>query len=229
MANIKGIVRQAEAGLIGFDTTEVLNAASAEAYVDKGFRFCVRYVGRSDGRSSYVDISRSEAQTIVNAGLALSIVQHPLSAGWVPNEQRGHDFGKYAAVAAGKAGLPPGMNIWLDLEGVKATASSDDTIAYCNAWFAEVENLGFESGIYIGASPGLTADQLYWDIKTKHYWKGGSSARSGVPDDIPNRGYQMIQRIQKSSGDEEFDSNVTRTDGFGLGVMWVESGAQYVA
>jgi hypothetical protein len=221
MSQINGTVQQAGAGLIGFDTTEVLNAVSAKAYVNKGYKFCVRYVGRSKGKSTYVDISASEAQTILNAGLALTIAQHPLAAGWIPTEKMGSDFGNYAALAAGQAGLLPGMNIWLDLEGVKDGVSSDDVIAYCNAWFAEVEDLGFETGVYIGAAPILTADQLYWDLKTKHYWKGGSSAKAGVPDDIPPRGYQMIQRIQNPNTPSEFDSNVTQTDAFGGGVMWI--------
>src|SRR5262249_24314240 len=91
----------------------------------------------------------------------------------------------------------------------------------CNAWFEEVEKLGFESGVYIGASPGLNADQLYWDLKTEHYWKGGSSAKAGVPDDIPNRGYQLIQRISNPGKPSEFDSNVTRVDACGAGVMWI--------
>lgn len=221
MTQINGAVQQGKAGLIGFDTTEVLNAVSAKAYVNRGFRFCIRYVGRSKGKSNYVDISRSEAQTIVEAGLALAIAQHPLASGWAPTEKMGHDFGNYAALAAGQAGLLPGMNIWLDLEGIKDGVSSDDVIAYCNAWFTEVEDLGFETGIYIGAAPGLTADQLYWDVKTKHYWKGGSSAKAGVPDDIPHRGYQIIQRIQNPNTSKEFDSDVTRTDAFGLGAMWI--------
>jgi hypothetical protein len=221
MSQIEGQVVQAPAGIIGFDTTEVLNAASARSFLDKGYKFCVRYVGRSPGTSSFVDISQSEAQTIVDAGLALMVVQHPLRAGWTPTESRGREFGSFAALAARQAGLLAGMNIWLDLEGVKRGVSSNAVIAYCNAWFEEVDKQGFESGVYVGASPGLKADQLYWDLKTKHYWKGGSSAKAGVPDDIPNRGYQLIQRISNPGTPSEFDSNVTLIDAFSSGVMWI--------
>jgi hypothetical protein len=223
MSQIDGKVVQAPAGVIGFDTTDVLNAVSAKNYLNKGYKFCVRYIGRSPGTSEFVDISQSEAQTIVDAGLALAVVQHPLAAGWEPTVGMGSEFGNYAGLAAGEAGLLAGMNVWLDLEGVNDGVSSSDVIAYCNAWFEEVEKLGFESGVYIGAAPGLTADQLYWDLKTKHYWKGGSSATAGVPDDIPNRGYQLIQRISDPGTPSEFDSNVTRTDAFGSGVMWIAS------
>ena len=219
MSQIQGKVVQAPAGIIGFDTADVLNAVSARDYFNRGFRFCVRYVGREKGGSSYVDINQAEAQAIVDAGLALTVAQHPLDPGWVPTAQMGHDFGNYAALAVGQAGLLPGMNLWLDLEGVRDGVSSDDVIAYCNAWFSEVENLGFASGIYIGAAPGLTADQLYWDIKTKHYWKSGSGASAGVPDNIPLRGYQLVQRITNPNAPS--DSNVTQTDAFGLGAMWV--------
>jgi Domain of unknown function (DUF1906) len=223
MSQIDGKVFQAAAGVLGFDTTEVLNAVSAKNYINKGYKFCVRYIGRAAGKSNFVDIGQLEAQMIVDAGLALTVVQHPLAAGWVPTESMGSSFGNYAALAAGKAGLLPGTNVWLDLEGVKDGVSADDVIAYCNAWFEEVDGLSFASGVYIGASPGLTADQLYWDLKTKHYWKGGSSAKAGVPDDIPNRGYQLVQRISNPGTPSEFDSNVTRTDAFGSGVMWIAS------
>jgi hypothetical protein len=216
---ITGNVVQAPAGLIGFDTIDVLDAARANEYVRRGYQFCIRYVP-FDGRSEYVDLTADEAQIIVDSGLALMVVQHPLDAGWAPDAGLGQAFGQNAALHAGNAGLPPGVNVWLDLEGVRPGAPAADVIAYCNAWFQEVENAGFASGIYIGANPGLTADQLYWDIRTSHYWKGGSSAEAGVPDEIPHRGYQLVQRIN-DPGPDEFDSDVTKTDAFGGGVMWV--------
>jgi hypothetical protein len=89
--------------------------------------------------------------------------------------------------------------VFLDLEGVKNGVSAIDVIDFCNAWFAEVEGVGYETGVYVGAAPGLTADQLYWNLRTKHYWKGGSSSKAGVPDDIPHRGYQLVQHIQNPS------------------------------
>ena len=66
---------------------------------------------------------------------------------------------------------------------------------------------------------------MYWNLKTKSYWKGGSSAKSGVPDDIPHRGYQLIQHIQNAGKPNEFDSNVTKIDVFGNSVMWVTESA----
>ena len=82
------------------------------------------------------------------------------------------------------------MNVWLDLEGVRHSAAAQDVIEYCNAWFEQVETAGYTTGIYVGASAILSGDQLFFNLRTKHYWKSGSA----VPD-IPHRGYQMIQRI----------------------------------
>jgi hypothetical protein len=139
----------------------------------------------------------------------------------VPTAQLGQTFGANAAAYAGDAGLPAGVNVFLDLEGVKTGTADTDVIAYCNAWFSEVEAVGYVSGVYIGAAPGLSADQLYWNLKTKHYWKGGSSSKAGVPDDIPQRGYQLTQYIENPDQPNEFDKNVTKTDNFDGGIMWL--------
>jgi hypothetical protein len=222
---IEGQVLQAQAGIIGFDTTDRLNRVTAKQYYNKGYRFCLRYIGRGDGKSKFDDLIESEAQAIVNSGMALMAVQHPLAEGWVPTESMGQSFGSGAAEYAGDAGLPLGVTIWLDLEGVKAGTTDTAVVDYCNAWFAEVAAVGYSTGVYIGASPGITSDQMYWNLKTKAYWKGGSSAKSGVPDDIPHRGYQLVQYIQNPGKLNEFDSNVTKIDAFGNSVMWViESG-----
>jgi|SRR5690348_5411852 len=219
---IRGEIARAPAGVIGFDTPERLNSVRARQYFNKGYRFCVRYVSHDKSVASrFQDLTEEEGQIIVDAGMALMVVQHPLKEGWTPTEKLGRRFGQNAAAYASDAGVPQGVNVWLDLEGVKAGTPDTDVIAFCNAWFNEVDSVGYESGVYVGASPGLNADQLYWDLKTKHYWKGGSSAKAGVPDDIPHRGYQLIQRIQNAGTAYEFDSDVTKIDNFGDGVMWL--------
>ena len=201
-------------GTVGFDITSPLNPVSARQYLAKGFKFVVRYVGRGDGSKNFVDITQSEAQDIVDAGLGLCIVQHPLAEGWSPTGAKGQQFGSAAARLAGQAGLPFGMTLWLDLEGVAASTQVQDVIDYCDEWFDEVNGVGYVPGVYIGANPGLSADQIYWDLKMQSYWRGGSSEASGVPADIPHRGYQLFQRIT-GSGANEFDSDVVKTDNFG--------------
>jgi len=53
---------------------------------------------------------------------------------------------------------------------------------------------------------------VFWDLKTTHYWKSGST----VPD-IPHRGYQMIQTIKAG----QVDRNVVKDDDFGNAVLWL--------
>jgi hypothetical protein len=207
-------------GTVGCDITQPLNQESAAQYYNSSFRFIIRYIGRGDGSANYTDLTEFEADTIITAGLALGVIQHPLGSGWMPSQELGTQFGAAAAAAAAAAGLPAGVTVWLDLEGVAEGAAAQDVIAYCNAWFEQVESLGYVSGIYIGASPGISADQLYWNLHTKSYWKGGSSAGSGVPDEIPNRGYQLIQQIENPGTDDAFDRDVVRTDNFGNQVIW---------
>jgi Rv2525c-like, glycoside hydrolase-like domain len=98
--------------------------------------------------------------------------------------------GKNAAKHALQIGFPEGVNVWLDLNGAKSRTAHEAMIAYCNAWFAEVESAGFVPGVYVGAGAILTGNELFWRLTTKHHWK----SRSRVPD-IPHRGYQLIQTI----------------------------------
>src|SRR5215212_7819026 len=113
---------------------------------------------------------------------------------------------------------PRRVNLWLDLEGIHHAASSEEVIQYCNAWFDKVATAGFLPGIYVGANAILSGDELYWRLRTKHYWRSGSA----VPD-IPHRGYQLIQRIVR--GDTPFgveiDRNVTKNDAFGGAAVWL--------
>ena len=219
---LQGQVSMAAPGLLGFDTPNPLNPALAQRYFNQGYRFCLRYVSHAEAPSTtYTDLTASEAQGIIDAGLALMIVQHPPLEGWVANAQVGEQFGRCAAAHSKDAGLPAGVNVWMDLEGIKTGTSASDVIAFCNAWIANVEAAGYVSGVYIGANPILTADQLYWDVKTKHYWRGGSSVQAGVSADIPPRGYQLVQRVYDAGKPNEFDSDYTQTDNFGTGVLWI--------
>ena len=141
---LPGLVTPAPPGLHGFDTNGVLGAASCRAAKARGFSFCLRYVSRGE-RQSASDLSEAEARTILNAGLALMPVQHVAHDGWAPSKALGTVYGRNAAGHALSIGFPPGINVWLDLEGVKPSTSHRIVIDYCNAWFAEVASAGFSS------------------------------------------------------------------------------------
>jgi hypothetical protein len=208
---LHGKVVSAAPGLVGFDTDTKLTAAKAKAFYNRGFRFCMRYLTRSSDTPSPGDISQNEAALILKAGLALGAVQHVAPRGWKASAALGKQYGRRAADSAKAAALPAGMNLWLDLEGVSSTSSHQDVIDYCNTWFDAVEADGYVSGIYVGAEAILSGTELFLKLKTRHYWKSGST----VPD-IPHRGYQMVQYIE-----QDFDRDVTANDHLGDAVLWL--------
>jgi hypothetical protein len=215
---INGRVAPLPDGSMGCDITERLNPITARQFANKGFKFIVRYVGRGDGSHNFDDLIEDEGQAIIDAGMGLCVVQHPLAEGWRPTQALGQQFGAAAAKLSGAAGVPAGVSVFLDLEGVASGTAAQDAIDYCNAWHTQVAAVGYVPGLYIGANPALTADQLYWDLKMQSYWRGGSSESSGVPADIPHRGYQMRQRIT-GAGASEFDSDMIAADNFGGAVQ----------
>ena len=214
---LPGKVVSAPPGLHGFDANTALNGNHCRAAKQAGFSFCIRYVSRQDVEPRG-DLTNAEANVILNAGLALMAVQHVAPAGWSPSRDLGARNGQNAARHVRAIGFPDGVNVWLDLEGVKNSATHPSVIEYCNAWFAAVESAGFVSGIYVGARAILTGDELFWRLTTKHYWKSGSR----VPD-IPHRGYQLIQKIIRHDtvGGVEIDRDLTQNDNFGQAVLWL--------
>jgi hypothetical protein len=213
---LMGTVIRAPAGAQGFDTDTVISAQQAHRLRGAGFTFCLRYLSRTEGESSG-DLMPAEAGRILDAGLALMPVQHVARRGWVPTPELGTTYGKAAAANATAVGFPQGVNVWLDLEGVLGSVLSEEVIRYCNAWFYEVESAGFVPGLYVGAEAILTGDELYWRLKTRHYWRSASR----VPP-IPHRGYQMFQALAPSPVPGiSIDRNVTKDDGFGDAVVWL--------
>jgi hypothetical protein len=221
MSNIPRMIAEpAAAGVHGFDANTKLTAATAKALREAGFRFAVRYLSRK-AKPSSKDLTADELNVILDAGLAVMAVQHVAPDGWTPSDTLGVEYGGHAAAHARTVGLVEKSSVWLDLEGVAAGTAADAVIAYCNAWFREVESAGYTTGVYVGANSILTGDELYLRLKTKHYWKSGSS----VPD-IPHRGYCMVQHITPNDkvGGVEIDRNVTFVDAFGSAPMLVTRG-----
>jgi hypothetical protein len=213
---LQGSVAAAAAGLIGFDFDAELTAAQAADYAGQGYRFCIRYLSRDDASraannaGTTPDLSEAEGAGILAAGLALMAVQH-VARNWSPSAALGATYGANAARYAGEAGLPPGVNLWLDLEDVAAGSATPDITGYCNAWFDAVAAQGFVPGVYVGANARLTPDELFLDLKMRHYWR--------APGDIPavsHRGYQLIQHTLNG-----FDRDVTATDALGGAVIWL--------
>jgi hypothetical protein len=219
------MVIAARAGLQGFDTDTPLAAQAAAALRGAGFMFCIRYLTRGAGQHPG-DLSTSEALRILGAGLSLMPVQHVAPEGWTPTADLGRSNGAHGAENAHSVGFPPGVNVWLDLEGVVAGSASQQVIDYCNAWFSEVAAAGFVPGLYVGPDAGLSGDELYWRLKVKHYWRAGSR---DLPD-IPHRGYQMFQSpVTSPVAGVGIDRDVTKNDQFGDAILWLAPAGMVVA
>ncbi|MGT2503562.1 DUF1906 domain-containing protein [Bradyrhizobium guangxiense] len=213
-------VEPAEAGMHGVDANTKLTATTAKALKDAGFKFAIRYLSRK-AKPPAKDLTADELDIILDAGLAVMAVQHVAPSGWTPSDTLGVECGGNAAAHARAVGLPEKSSVWLDLEGIAEGTPASAVIAYCNAWFKEVESAGYTTGVYVGANCILSADQLYLNLKTKHYWKSGSN----VPD-IPHRGYCMVQHIipDDKIGGVAIDRNVTLVDALGSAPMLVTRG-----
>lgn len=213
---LPGTAAPAISGAQGFDSDSAIMATAAKALYAAGFRFAVRYLSRSSPQSS-ADLSLAEADAILGAGLALMPVQHVARPGWAPSAALGQQYGKAAAQNALLLEFPPGVTVWLDLEGVASYAAAADAIAYCNAWAAAVALEGYDPGLYVGANQPLSGDDLYWRLRVARYWKSAST----VPA-IPYRGYCMVQALAPSPvAGVAVDRNVIMADQFGGLPIWV--------
>jgi hypothetical protein len=220
-STLSGIIQHAPAGLKGFDANTPLSASTAAAFHEKGYRFVVRYVGRT-AMASY-DLTSAEAKTILEAGLALMVVQHVLNPGWSPTESLGQEYGANAAKFTKQIGVPPGVNLWCDLECVATGTPASDVKAYCNAWAAQVSASGYVPGLYVGYEPGLSAQELYDDLAFDHYW--GAYNIDG--DSIPAvRGLLLRQKVGTGGtvggvSTESYDDDETLNDELGGSAIWL--------
>lgn len=187
MSNPKltGIVQGAPNKSKGFDADEPISKALSQTFYQQGYKFCLRYI--SLGSESPGDLTYDEANQILEGGLALMPVQHVLEPNWFPNTALGQQHGENAAVNSDRIGFPPKVNVWCDLEGVSSSATPQDVIDYCNAWYDAVAQWGYIPGLYVGYNTGLTGEQLE-DLKFQSYWKSESNVPPGI-----TTGYQMVQ------------------------------------
>jgi hypothetical protein len=218
---LTGSIQPAPAGVHGFDANTPICSQTAADFYAAGYRFCLRYVGRTQ-MASY-DLTAGEADIILDAGLGLMPVQHVLDPGWNPTGSLGAQYGANAAKFAQQIGFPPGVNVWCDLECVADDAAASDVVAYCNQWYAGVAAAGYVPGLYVGYQPGLSGGQLYDSLKFQHYWAAYNV--DGVSNPEP-RGWQMIQSVGSGTiGDittESYDADTTQTDGKGGTVLWLQ-------
>lgn len=212
---LPGSVKTAPAGQSGFDVNAPLSAAQALAFKNAGNSFCIRYLPRT---AKLIDgnLTNAEALAILDAGLALMPVQHVAEPGWQPTTNLGTLYGNFAATyAAQVVKLPPGVNIWCDLEEVANGTTAQNVIAYCQAWYYAVHNAGYVPGLYVGYGIVLTPDQLYDELSFQNYWQAYNGKQ------VATRGFQLLQRTQKTLDGIDYDPDVTQDDNDGGAVRWL--------
>lgn len=218
---LSGTAQAAPAGMKGFDANTTITESQAEAFWNDGFRFGLRYVGRTAMKST--DLTADEASMLLSKGFALMTVQHVLNPGWSPTASLGAEYGANAAMFTQQIGFPGGVNVWLDLEGVSTSAAASDVIAYCTNWYTEVANAGYVPGVYIGWEPGLSGSQLYSKLPFQHYWAAYNV--DGVSHPSP-RGYQLVQSSGSgtvgSLDTSLYDVDTTYVDDLGGQVLWLK-------
>jgi hypothetical protein len=200
----------------GFDANCTIGADAAAAYLLQGYRFVVRYVRRLVEHE--FDLTATEAAGILEAGLGLMVVQHVESeSSWVPAPETGAANGLLAAQEAAQIGIPPGVTVWCDLEGVAEGTPPAHVAMYCNNWHAAVAGAGYVPGLYVGWHSGLSPQQLYQALRFTHYW-GAYNLNS---DEAPAvRGLQMQQSARTPSDAVPgcqfgFQVDTIRTDALG--------------
>jgi hypothetical protein len=213
---LDGHVFTAPDGAKGFDADETIRAATAAAFRARGYSFCVRYVRRKVKHAR--DLTAAEARALLGAGLGLMAVQHVESeSAWTPTARKGVEQGRVAAEEAEAIGIPPGVTVWCDLEGVATGTPRRDVIDYCNRWHERVAAAGYQPGLYVGWHAGLTPRQLYYDLRFTHYW----GAYNLNADEAPVvRGLQMRQGVSRAADrvpghDITFQTDRVRRDALG--------------
>lgn len=192
---MNGTVVTAPGGIKGFDCNTHVSIEAGRALHKLGHRFAVRYVGREVERPN--DLTSHEIADLFSAGLALMVVQHVESdQSWIPSDDKGRRYGEHAADVAKTLGVPSGVTVWLDLEGVSTLVADTTIIRYCNYWHDRVAAAGYQPGIYVGWHAGLTADQLYRRLKFARYWGAFNLNRDQEP---AVRGICMKQREPTST------------------------------
>lgn len=202
-------------GARGFDCDVVVGSDEARIMKKAGFDFALRYVRRSIPHA--YDVSKSETLSLLNAGLGVMLAQHVAPVGWLPSASLGMAYGETAANEAHAVGLPSGVSLWCDQEGVQTGAPSVDVIGYGNEWHDAVERRGYLPGLYVGDQCGLTGRDLYKELRFASYC-GAYNVNS---DCIPIiRGWQMKQHAYPAESERapvafEYDTLIIMHDQLG--------------
>jgi len=157
-------------------------------------------------------------------------VAHILDAGmaYVPVTLAGeYADGPNDEIAQLKAlGIPLGVTVFLDLEGMKAFRTDPVAlIGKINEWALAVAVAGYVPGLYVGVPQPLTSDEL-WALKVQRYWRGQGSIRdrNNALAEPTGCGWCMTQMFPSyTRGNTWVDANMIGADYKGRMPTWCVS------
>lgn len=151
--------------------------AQAEALKRTGIDFFVGYLGA---------MTPSRLALVLGAGLAFMPVTFATE----------YKDGAADEIAQLKAlGVPAGVSVWLDLEGLDAwNMPAHQLMALIEAWARDITAAGWMACLYVGAPQPLTGQQLYALKGIVRYWLGiGRCISLNGLDAYPDCGWTMRQ------------------------------------
>jgi hypothetical protein len=155
----------AQAGQLCIDIDEPLSSATCTLFKNYGVRGVWRYLS---------DLRPAEVQTITSSGLILYFVNHSRLPGWIPSAADGALDAKRDLADLKRLGIPAGVHVFFDLEGVGGGAGSVSNLsAHLDAYASAITAAGYTPAVYVGAESLLTSAQLY-DLGFFLYWHGAS-------------------------------------------------------
>lgn len=176
-------------GALGFDSFTPLSQAQYGAMRALGFRWATRYLD---------NLSKSELAAALAQGVFLNLISAaPSPQSWTPGPDVGSAAGTRARLAAIALGVPPGMNLWRDLETPSATTTVTDVQLDARAFCSELAAGGYVGKVYVGSGLPVELDaRALYGLAYKGYWESFSQVAG-----IAVRGYELRQLFHFPSGD----------------------------
>ncbi len=196
------------------DTSAKLGLDAIGSVAAAGYACIIRYVPHVGSPGAF-DIDEGELNAILNAGLAVMLVQHPRKPGWDPGTVSGTEDADLAVARARGAGYLPGAHLFVDLEGISGTVAA--TTQYANDWAARVRAANYLAGAYVGFAVPLSPRQLYALPDINSYWSDIG------PRHVDTRGFAMKQQPTVVLNGIPYDPDTIQADGRGETPIWMTS------
>lgn len=165
-------------GWRGVDCATPVTVDAARALKARGVDFVVRYLGQ---------VTAAELAVLFDAGLGVELVTFSRAPGWDPSAELGtKDGDEDVARLVVELKIPPGMVVWIDLEGPAGDAAV--VAEWVSARASRLVNAGFIAGLYVGDGCVLNGEQLYALPEVTRYWR---AFNYGIPE--PACGFCQFQ------------------------------------